>query len=69
MISTITKLKAIYSKEDKLNYAKEILGKERCIYKIQGDRKEYVKHKGKLTTIKDYKALIKQKAKKTINRL
>ena len=34
------------------------------IYKIQGDRKEYVKHKGKLTTIKDYKALIKQKAKK-----
>ena len=43
---------------------KEILGKSRCIYKIKGDRKEYVKHKGKLITIKDYKAIIKAKAKK-----
>ena len=25
---------------------KEILGKERCIYKIQGDRKEYITYKG-----------------------
>ena len=43
---------------------KEVLGKMRYIYKIPGDRKEYVKYKGKLITIKDYKALIKQKAKK-----
>ena len=44
---------------------KEILGEMRCIYKIQGDRKEYVKHKGKLTTVKDYKELMKaKKAKK-----
>lgn len=42
---------------------KEVLGKTIVIYKIQGDRKEYVKHKGKLTTVKDYKALMKQKAK------
>jgi len=34
------------------------------IYKIPGDRKEYVRHKGKLITIRDYKALMKQKAKK-----
>ena len=34
------------------------------IYKIKGDRKEYVRHKGKLITVKDYKALMKQKAKK-----
>ena len=43
---------------------KEILGKSRCIYKIKGDRKEYVKHKGKLITIKDYKAIIKAKSNK-----
>ena len=42
---------------------KEILGKMICIHKIPGDRKEYVKHKGKLITIKYYKELMK--AKKT----
>lgn len=36
-----------------------------CIYKIPGDRKEYVRHKGKLITVKDYKELMKaKKAKK-----
>ena len=40
---------------------KEILGNMRCIYKIPGDRKEYVKHKGKLITVKDYKELMKAK--------
>tara|TARA_B110000444_G_scaffold35821_1_gene31335 strand:+ start:350 stop:1237 length:888 start_codon:yes stop_codon:yes gene_type:complete len=43
---------------------KEILGKIRCIYKIPGDRKEYLKHKGKLITVKEYKELIKTKSKK-----
>lgn len=43
---------------------KEILGKMRCIYKIPGDRKEYVKHKGKLITVKDYKELMKAKKNK-----
>lgn len=40
---------------------KEILGKERCIYKISGDRKEYVKYKGDLITLKDYKNIMKRK--------
>lgn len=40
---------------------KEILGKERCIYKISGDRKEYVKYKGDLITLKDYKNIMKMK--------
>ena len=48
-------------KKSKKQQKKEILGKMRCIYKIPGDRKEYVKHKGKLITIKDYKKLMKAK--------
>ena len=40
---------------------KEILGKERCIYKKSGDRKEYVKYKGGLITVKDFKKLMKSK--------
>jgi len=39
---------------------KEILGKERCIYKKAGDRKEYVKHKGNLITVNDYRKLMKR---------
>ena len=34
---------------------KNILGKERCIYKKAGDRKEYVKYKGSLITVREYK--------------
>lgn len=40
---------------------KEILGRERCIYKKTGDRKEYLKHKGELITVKDYKKQMKVK--------
>lgn len=44
---------------------KKILGKIMCIYKIPGDRKEYVRHKGKRITVKDYKESMKtKKAKK-----
>ena len=45
---------------------KQILGKERCIYKKTGDRKEYVKHKGNLITVKEYRTLMKKKASSTI---
>lgn len=39
---------------------KEILGKTKSIHKIPGDRKEYVKHKGTLITVKSYKELMKK---------
>ena len=42
-----------------MNGKKEILGKQRCIYKKAGDRKEYVKYKGALITVKDYKKVMK----------
>lgn len=56
---------AVAPKNPKKLPKKEILGKMIFIYKIPGDRKEYVRHKGKLTTVKDYKELMKaKKAKK-----
>lgn len=48
------------AKVTKIN-KKEILGRERCIYKKAGDRKEYLKHKGELITVKDYKKQMKVK--------
>jgi hypothetical protein len=48
-------------KKSKKQPKKEILGAMRCIYKLPGDRKEYVKHKGKLITIKDFKEFMKPK--------
>jgi len=42
---------------------KEILGKQMKIYKMPNSRKEYVKYKGELHLISDYKSLMKQKAK------
>ena len=46
---------------------KEILGKERCIYKMPKDRKEYVKYKGELVSIKEFKELHKKsKSKKEV---
>ena len=39
---------------------KEVLGKLRCIYKLDGDRKEYIKYKGILIHVKEYKEKMKK---------
>jgi hypothetical protein len=54
----------IGGKKSKKPPKKEILGKMRIIHKIPGDHKEYVQHKGKLITVKDYKKLMKDKKPK-----
>ena len=54
--------KPVASQKKKSIY-KEILGKQMKIYKMPDSRKEYVKYKGDLHLITDYKSLImKQKA-------
>jgi hypothetical protein len=44
----------------KASVKKEICGRMRCIYKIQGSRKEHIKYKGRLITVADYKRLMKK---------
>ena len=46
---------------------KEILGKVRCIYKKTGDRKEYIKHKGELITVSEYKKMMRDNKKNVVN--
>ena len=48
--------------QKKQSISKEILGKQMKIYKMPDSRKEYVKYKGELHSISDYKNLMKQKA-------
>ena len=48
--------------QKKQSIYKEILGKQMKIYKMPDSRKEYVKYKGELLHISDYKDLMKQKA-------
>ena len=48
--------------QKKQSIYKEILGKQMKIYKMPDSRKEYVKYKGELLCISDYKDLMKQKA-------
>lgn len=43
----------------KVSVKKEICGKLRCIYKIPGSRKEYIKYKGLLISVAYYKKLKK----------
>jgi hypothetical protein len=44
----------------KASVKKEICGRMRCIYKIQGSIKEHIKYKGSLITVADYKKLMKK---------
>ena len=53
--------KPVVSQKKKSIY-KEIFGKQMKIYKMPYSRKEYVKYKGELLHISDYKNLMKQKA-------
>jgi hypothetical protein len=46
------------AKGGKKSTKKVILGKERCIYKVQGSKKDHIKHKGALIPVADYKKLI-----------
>jgi hypothetical protein len=48
--------------QKKQSIYKEIFGKKMKIYKMPDSRKEYVKYKGELHHIADYKNLMKQKA-------
>jgi hypothetical protein len=56
-----SKKKPVVSQKKQSIY-KEILGKQMKIYKMPDSRKEYVKYKGELLHIADYKNLMKQKA-------
>ena len=51
---------AVYIAHKKVS-KKEILGRERCIYKKHGDHKEYLKYKGSLITVSEYKKQMKSK--------
>ena len=66
---TIKDIKDVKDKaEKKLKIGKEkimknILGKDRRVYKITGDRKEYVKYKNELITVKEYIKRVKSNTK------
>ena len=46
------------AKGGKKSTKKLILGKERCIYKVQGSKKDHIKYKGALIPVADYKKLM-----------
>ena len=47
-------------KNNTKSLSKNILGKSKRIYKVDGSKKEHVKHKGNLITVSDYKKLMKK---------
>jgi hypothetical protein len=44
----------VNQKVKKSEKKKVVLGKERCIYKVSGSKKDYMKYKGKLVAVSDY---------------
>jgi hypothetical protein len=48
-------------KVKKCEKKKVVLGKERCIYKVSGSKKDYMKYKGKLVAVSDYIKSMKKK--------
>ena len=51
-------------KVKKCENKKVVLGKERCIYKVSGSKKDYMKYKGKLVPVADYIKSMKKRSKK-----
>ena len=47
-------------KDKKVVNKKIILGKERCVYKVPGSKKEHIKYKGTFVTVTDYIKLMKK---------
>ena len=48
-------------KVKKCEEKKVVLGKERCIYKVSGSKKDYMKYKGELVPVSDYVKSMKKK--------
>jgi hypothetical protein len=51
----------VNQKVKKCEKKKVVLGKERCIYKVSGSKKDYMKYKGKLVAVSDYVKSMKKK--------
>ena len=51
----------VNQKVKKCEKKKVVLGKERCIYKVSGSKKDYMKYEGKLVPVSDYIKSMKKK--------
>jgi len=51
----------VNQKVKKCEKKKVVLGKERCIYKVSGSKKDYMKYKGKLVAVSYYVKYMKKK--------
>ena len=51
----------VNKKIKKCEKKKVVLGKERCIYKVSGSKKDYMKYKGELVPVSEYVKSMKKK--------